>query len=181
MGKNRKLGKKLSPEALSEDTYGFVELLQEEPDRGCAIVGAAFLEDALGSLLRAYFADDPDTVGQLLGTRGALGNFHHRIHMAFALGLIGPGDKQNLTTIRKIRNDFAHLYREADFEHKTIRPQCMQLRLLSLPPPSSNPAPTPRGRFVCCVVMTANTLLVRALGTKRLSVGKNLYPMTPPE
>jgi len=51
--------------------------LEGETERGLAIVGAAFLDDALKELLRAYLMDDPKkVVNGLLG--GSFGSFKKR-------------------------------------------------------------------------------------------------------
>jgi len=56
--------------------------LEGETERGLAIVGAAFLDDALKEFLRAYLMDDPKkVVNGLLG--GSFGSFKKRCDLAY--------------------------------------------------------------------------------------------------
>ena len=95
---------------LSADAKRFIEDVQKETDRGVALVSAAFLDDALEAMLRAFFVDDPDEVDKLLNAKAIrpLSSFASRIQLAYCLGLIGPNMYRDLNVIRDIRNDFSH-------------------------------------------------------------------------
>jgi hypothetical protein len=101
--------------------------LDHESDRACALMVAAYLEDELQRLLKAYFVDDPKAVGKLFDPMGPLGTFSATITMAYALGLIGPNVRHDLDLIRRIRNDFAHLSESLTFETPSIRDRCKDL------------------------------------------------------
>ena len=107
----------------------FRATLDEETDRGCALMAAAFLDTELSSLLKRRFVDDPRPVADLLRSSGPLGTFSSRIDLAYLLGLIGARVKRDLHLIRKIRNDFAHVHEPLSFESTNIRNRCSELAL----------------------------------------------------
>ena len=81
---------------------------QDETDRACAVLAAAFLDRALGELLHGFMRDDPKVRERLFGRNHPLTTFGARIDLAFALGLIGTTEHHDLDLVRKIRNHFAH-------------------------------------------------------------------------
>lgn len=101
--------------------------LDNESDRGCALMAAAFLDELLKDLLKAYLIDDSNSVQQLFSGTGALGTFSSRIELCYLLGLISASTKRDLTIIRKIRNDFAHVMDIIDFNHPPIASRCSSL------------------------------------------------------
>jgi len=104
----------MMPELPSpEQVLPFARSLVHESDRGCAIVGAAYLNNDLDALLRARFchqAPSPkkDLDWLLDGPLAPLRSFGVRIRLARALGLITPIQSKSLDAIRSIRNKFAH-------------------------------------------------------------------------
>jgi DNA-binding MltR family transcriptional regulator len=85
-------------------------------DRVMAVVGAAYLDSILGQLLRAAFLDDEEEVNRLLAPDRPLGANGSRYQLAYCLGLITADQRDDLKTIAKIRNLFAHNYSVASFE-----------------------------------------------------------------
>lgn len=64
----------MSKDSLSEKLREFLlsptaQALIQESDRGCVIVGAAFLEDQLEALLRALSRDDDESIKQVIKKR----------------------------------------------------------------------------------------------------------------
>ncbi|WP_194869557.1 hypothetical protein [Myxococcus sp. AB025B] len=98
--------------------------LSLETDRGCALVAAAHLDQALGKLLRAFFVDDPSTADEFLGNNRPLGTFSSRIQACLLLGLLRKDQCRDLDLIRKVRNEFAHLSERLSFESPKIRDRC---------------------------------------------------------
>jgi hypothetical protein len=82
------LGIRFLPGKITEDIFEFQASLYAESDRGCALLAAAFLDERLGDLLRAFFVDDATVADGLLDGIGALATFSARIDLAFLLGLI---------------------------------------------------------------------------------------------
>jgi len=65
-----------------------------------------------------------------------LGSFAVKAQLAFALGLISSAVFENITIVRKLRNDFAHSHAHLDFKSKGI-----EQRLRAFIGPASPPQP----------------------------------------
>ena len=111
-------------DSIASLVNGFLAEFQAETDRGTTVVGAAFLNDILATMLRKHFVDDPNVVHDLLDFQGPLGTFSSRINLTYSLGLIRNDQFEDLNTVRKIRNAFAHSHQPLSFE----RPRVCDLR-----------------------------------------------------
>lgn len=92
--------------------------LVAESDRGCVLVGAAILESKLEELFREEFQANqvPKKLqDSIFDSNGPLSTFSAKIKLAYSLGYIGREVFDDLETIRKIRNDFAHSPLDVDF------------------------------------------------------------------
>jgi DNA-binding MltR family transcriptional regulator len=126
---------------LAQEWEPMMAELAGESDRGVALIGAAYLDTALGSLLRRCFAGDREIVAKLLDSPEApLGTFASRINMAYCLGHIGPHHYGALNAIRDIRNAFAHFRRPLTFEDDEIK-GIITGRLRPASSPASKPSP----------------------------------------
>ena len=95
-----------------------------------AIVGGAHVENALQVLLISRFISLHKDDNNLLfdnGGNGTLANFSSKTMVAYAFGLIGQKTREDLDTIRHIRNTFAHALVHIQFTHEDISPACMAL------------------------------------------------------
>src|SRR5688572_4058856 len=61
----------------------FIMTLNEESDRGAALVAAEVLSDALGSLIKSKLVSDKKLIQVAFSTAGAFGAFSARIDHAF--------------------------------------------------------------------------------------------------
>ncbi|WP_146184921.1 hypothetical protein [Agromyces badenianii] len=102
--------------------------LQQQSDRGLAVLGSAGLEFLLEQLLRARILDRSDT-SQLFGGSGAFSTFSARIAAVFAMGLISRDEHGDLQTIRKIRNRLTHSVADASLDTQQNRDLCQKLVL----------------------------------------------------
>jgi DNA-binding MltR family transcriptional regulator len=93
---------------LLADTERFFWDLQRETDRGAALVGAAFLDDAVRALIRAALVADSKTAEGLFEYPGPLHSLAARTDLAYCMGLIGKAAYQDMRLIRELRNRFAH-------------------------------------------------------------------------
>jgi len=100
----------------------------EQPDRVIAIVGAAYLDSTLESLLRGVLIDSHDEVERLLRPDAPLGANGARCQLAYCLGLITRDQRDDLKTIAKIRNAFAHDFNVATFDVSPVRDYCSSLK-----------------------------------------------------
>jgi hypothetical protein len=94
--------------------------LAKESDRGAAILAASFVENYLGSFLKSKTRNDRVTKN-LFGTVGALSSFSQRIDVAYAFRFIEKHLYDDLTTIREVRNHFAHHPFDASFDDEKVQ------------------------------------------------------------
>ena len=79
-------------------------------DRVMAVVGAAYLDSIIEQLLRAAFMSDEEEADRLLAPDRPIGATGARYQLAYCLGLISRDQRDDLKTIAKVRNLFAHDY-----------------------------------------------------------------------
>lgn len=156
------------------------EEFQGESDRIVAIVGGAYLDQLLTSLLQSVFIGEADAEG-LLSEIGPLGSNGSRCKLAYCLGLIRKHQRDDLALVAKIRNKFAHVHTSLSFDDVPINDLCKNLRqaqfLDTLRAAASHHnlvssddsvetfikslTETPRRRFITTVVTLAGSLLRR--------------------
>jgi len=116
-----------TPEELEGSAAEFFASVREESDRGCVLVAAAFLDEALESVLRSHMSRDTkvvrDVVDRLFGPEGPLGTFSAKINPCRALQIIAQGDHDDLMRIRirTPRNRFAHSHGAAGFADQQVK------------------------------------------------------------
>jgi DNA-binding MltR family transcriptional regulator len=115
------------PLELSVEAIGLARLIASENPRACALIGVSFLENALASILLAFFVDTEESKSLLDVSTGILGPFVARANMAYCLGLISKPVLENLKRLAKIRNEFAHSYRPVDFTTAPVPDLCRTL------------------------------------------------------
>jgi hypothetical protein len=95
--------------------------LKDEPDRVVAIVASALAESFLERTIIAHLAtSDPNLIGELFKSRGPISEFHAKILIAEAFGLIPPNAAKEFHRIKRIRNVFAHAIISVSFETEEI-------------------------------------------------------------
>jgi DNA-binding MltR family transcriptional regulator len=163
-------------EQLSEDTRRLFEVLNEEPDLPCVVIGAAFLDSALAALLRTRILD-PIIAKKLLAPEGPLGTYAARADLAYSLGLLKKSHHADLSLIGRIRNRFAHNHLGLSFMDPALQHICDQLhewRIVLMGEMEKQVVePTPeqlrtraRNHFTLTVSFVANWLLITALSEK---------------
>lgn len=110
------------------------QALTKESDRGCVILSAAWLNEALEELLRSVCRSTPEdiraTIDPLFQGYAPLATFSARIQLAFGLGILPHGLRDKIEIIRRMRNDFAHESGPVDFNDSRC---ANRLNLLLLP------------------------------------------------
>jgi hypothetical protein len=96
-------------------------------ERAIAIIGATFLDNILEYMLVNFMIDDEKESRRLVGVDCPLGTFSSRVTASYCLGLICKTVRDDLRTVGKIRNKFAHQL-EATFEIDPIRSWCLSLK-----------------------------------------------------
>jgi len=112
---------------LLREFHELFNVPEEVNDRAIAIIGASFLDTQLEHILRAFFVNDEHEVDSLLEPERPLGTFASRIRIAYCLGFICKTIRDDLRTVGKIRNKFAHTL-DASFDREPIRSWCMSLK-----------------------------------------------------
>jgi len=119
-------------EGRAEAFKKFIELLQQESDRGCVIVSAAMLDDILSQLLKRRFAPSLEKKDELLEDgAAAFSTFSARINLAYRIGLIRVSVRATLHLLRKIRNDFAHISDPATFDSSSVKSRVHEIFTLN--------------------------------------------------
>lgn len=139
----------------AEDLARFVEELNKETDRGLPLVGAALIDEKLLETLQAFFIEGKSSKKLLTEGNSPLGTFSAKIETCFALGLIDEFEYQEISLIRKIRNEFAHAKHGLSFQTEKIKGICSSLKS-DLPEGSNYPTNNPRFRFtnaIVCIVL----------------------------
>jgi hypothetical protein len=102
--------------------------------RAAAILLAADVEFSLEYAITLRLPrNDEDTNKLLVGRDGPLSGFYSKIHLAYAMGIVGDDDLNGLNIIRRVRNAFAHAPRPIDFSAPEIRDECSKIRLVKPP------------------------------------------------
>ncbi|WP_126456712.1 MltR family transcriptional regulator [Sulfuriflexus mobilis] len=111
--------KQLEPEL--EEIERFFSQFSKETDRGAALTAGAMLEDRLGDIIKGFLIDSKESEKLLKGTNAPFGTLSSRISACFALGLIDRIEFEEMETIRKIRNKFAHNWDKVSFQTDSIK------------------------------------------------------------
>ena len=105
----------------------FLDDLNKESERGAVLIASAYIEDQLSQIIAAFLIESVCRKQLLEGFNAPLGTFSARATAAEALGLISEEEYCDLTSIRKIRNEFAHSHR-ATFSNVRVVQMCGNLK-----------------------------------------------------
>ena len=129
---------KQTPFSRSPDSEKLMETLIEEmgsqTDRGAAIIGAAWVEEAMTAAIEAYLYPSSKAWDGLFGNYGPMSTFSAKIDLARLLGMVSEVIRADLRIIRDVRNEFAHRIAHKDSQEKLsfktehIRSKCLNLR-----------------------------------------------------
>jgi DNA-binding MltR family transcriptional regulator len=134
--------------------------LKDESDRAVALIVTAWVDDALTEMLKRKLVQDDKVIDDMFRHIGPLGTFSSRIGLAYLVGRISKTVYENLETIRKIRNDFAHTRDDLQFSCQGISDRCKNLYLKGLK--GADGAATefnPRNAFVATGIGILSTLI----------------------
>ncbi|HET6554359.1 MAG TPA: hypothetical protein VFG49_12560 [Dyella sp.] len=95
-------------EAANARMMALVEEMNGESDRAVAIVGQAWVEEALSDAITSFLQEHKESHVRLFGGGGSLTAFSPKIDLARVLGIVSDAIWSDLHGIRKIRNEFAH-------------------------------------------------------------------------
>lgn len=127
--KKLKLNQLASQRPTEEQLARYAELLEQETDRGLAVMAAALVENALEVAIRSRIADPGERISSawFSGTNAPFGTFGAKIQLGRALAIYGANMQGRLATIKDVRNAFAHSSIPLDFTHPAVRDACKGL------------------------------------------------------
>jgi DNA-binding MltR family transcriptional regulator len=134
MASNREALRKLSRQfPAPPEVDKIIYSLKGEKDMSVAIVAAAILEASLERLITSKLVEnkDSDLIGQLFLNRGPMSDFHSKILIAQAFGIITSNMAHELHSIKAIRNTFAHAKVPISFDHDLLSKELDSLKLLT--------------------------------------------------
>jgi len=106
--------------------------LRDLDDRGLVLSLAAFADDSLRELLRAFMRESAAADQLLDGFNAPLGTFSARIKAAHALGLLTGDQCNDLENLRKIRNAFSHTWEPITFDAPQVKDRILNLSYSSI-------------------------------------------------
>ena len=99
--------------------------------RATAITAAAYVERTLEEYIASNLVNNDEKTRKCLFVGDSpLASFSAKIRLAYAMGLISQAIRDDLDTVREIRNAFAHSIRHADFANPEVVIVCKRLRLI---------------------------------------------------
>ena len=120
--------KPINIKELSDDTKKVFDVLNDESDIACVLIGTSYLSELLANIIEASFIDTSIS-GKLLDPQcGVIGQFAVRADLAYCLGLINKNFYQDLGIVAVIRNMFAHKHLALDFSDEIVRNKCGELK-----------------------------------------------------
>ena len=162
---------------LTKDTQRVFDILNEESDISCALMGTSYLSELLASILLGNFIKSSISTKILDPRNGSIGGFISRTDLAYCLGLIDKSVYQDLVKIANIRNKFAHSHLELSFSDDSICKACNELQSWRIIENFSNDGSynesenqskvSPRDIFNLSVVLICQRLQVGTLSNKK--------------
>lgn len=110
--------KKIPSEVDNEDAKAVLAIVANESDRGCALVIAEWLSEALRELIGASLVVQANQTEIFNGPTTPLGTFSSRVRIAHALGLLEKSEHEALNAIRQVRNKAAHFDKAVGFDFR---------------------------------------------------------------
>jgi hypothetical protein len=97
--------------------------------RAAAVVGGAFVEEHLTHVLQSRVVWNKKIIEKRFAAGRAFGDFGAKIDLGYLIGVYSNQAYKELTTIRRIRNDFAHQLEVNSFDRDDMRDRCQNLVL----------------------------------------------------
>lgn len=120
----------------SQEDIAVLEEMKGASDRAIGIIAASLVEIHLLKLIKQTFITETKSNGKettqetMFRSSGPLGSFSSRIQLAYIMGLISAELFKDLTTIKDIRNRFAHYTEMGSFKVPEISSRCFHLTLV---------------------------------------------------
>jgi hypothetical protein len=156
----RKLAKEIPPPHETQKLLRSIDSIESPSvDYAVAMIGASLIDKALevGILSKCRPLNDGERQSIFSADNGGpLSDFAARIKMAYALNLFGPHTYEDLQSIRRIRNLFAHNPSLHSFTGTEIQQECSNLYIFKiLTVIESGDFTNPRSRYASASVAIA--------------------------
>ena len=127
------INKILNESKLKKEILWVIQAFNHENDFTLCLIGISFLEACLKDVLLRKLRKSSVT-DELLSHRGALGSVITKAQLAYTMEFIDKKEYQDILKLSEIRNEFAHIHIQRDFNHKNIKNKCNDLHLPTLLP-----------------------------------------------
>jgi len=154
----------------------FLKEMQDETDRGAALVGAALLDKQLLEVLTSHLLNKKQSKELLVGGTAPIGTFSARIKTCYCLGLITDLEHSQLQLIRKVRNEFAHHVHGLSFENEKIKSYCNNFRDRMPDAKEKGIARSSRAVFLDSVLFTSLALWYRPQYASKYKAEQREWP-----
>ena len=153
-----------------------IEEINDQSDRGAAIVGAAWVEESISAAIESFLHSAPNAWQRLFGGNGPLGTLSAKIDLSRLLGLITDTIRSDLHIIREVRNEFAHqiahktTHTKLSFSTPHIKDKCMAIKCVA-----HEELTEPRAAFIrSCAILYAEFEMLVLFGVK-VSDGGHIF------
>lgn len=121
-------------DSTHEHQPAYVEQLAPDTNhRGACLILSANVETALDRAIEQFLRLDENS--RLLEDENFYASFYRKIELGHALRIYGDQTKANLTTMRHIRNAFAHAKIPITFDTPEVAAVCNQFTIMPVLPP----------------------------------------------
>ncbi len=105
-----------------------IDSIDGASDRAAAIIAGSLVEIRLTAAIKMHLKVSNEKIeSNLFRPSGPLGSFSNKIDLAFLMGIISERAHKEISTIKDIRNKFAHYLDIVDFESQHIKDKCINL------------------------------------------------------
>jgi hypothetical protein len=157
---------------------GFIPEIAKKDDIGFVLSATNMLDLylAMAIILRFHIVLTKTSYAKVFGPRGPLGTFSAKIDLAVALGILLGDMADDLSILRKLRNDFAHAVHPPALSDAKFSQRCQRLKLTwEISEETRTACKTPErvrlAESVSMIILTLAIIIQRAI-TERLYMEK---------
>jgi mannitol operon repressor len=121
----------MKEELTQEQLNSTFDEIFRQSDRAAAVVSGGVLEEILQRMIISFLMPHSNVSKSMFEGLAPLSTFAAKIDISYHLGLINELEYEDLTLIKKIRNQFAHTIKSVNFETDSIKDRCLQLKTLN--------------------------------------------------
>jgi DNA-binding MltR family transcriptional regulator len=110
----------------------YIDSLQNESDRGCVVIGADFLSNALELRLSGIMKGNESLKRELLKGTGPISGFSSKIKIAYTFNFIREEAFHDLNIIRQLRNKVAHSFNSFSLDNPDVKGLLAPLKMVDL-------------------------------------------------